>query len=276
MKKLLISALLLTAVISSYAQDFRYGVTPFRPELVNPAYRFENKLVDVTAIYAIPYSKDLDNTGIHLDAHSQFRSDMGVGIKGNYYTPSDVRTEISGGASYNYNMRLNDDMDFVVGIGGGVLMTQYDKSLEGVDNKTDGYLEVGLAYRWTNLYVGVSAMLAVKDNSRSTISLNAKYDFKLCENFSLSPLVGYTYEKDYQGEDNLGGVIDAGILFGFNKWANVGVAYASNGVINAYASIWASDYVRVFYNGGIATDSFQRKYAPIRNEVGVRFMLSRK
>lgn len=280
MKKIFFSGLLFLAVTLSAtklsAQDYRYGVTPFRPALVNPAYRFENKLVDVTAIYGIPYSKDLDNNNIHLDAHSQFRSDMGVGIKGNYYTPSDLRTEIMGGASYNYNLNLNDDMDFVVGVGGGVLLTQYDRSLAAVKDNTDGYVEVGIAYRWTNLYVGVAATMVIKDNLKSSIALNAKYDFKLCDNFTLSPLVGYTYYKGYQGTDNLGGIIDAGAMFGFNKWAEIGVAYASNGLVNAFASVWASDYIRVFYNGGIATDSSLRKYAPLRNEVGIRFMLGRK
>lgn len=280
MKKLLFSALLFTAITISatklYAQDSRYGVTPFRPSLVNPAYRFENKLVDVTAIYGMPYSSDLKNTNIRLDAHSQFRNNMGIGIKGNYYTPSDLRTEIMGGASYNYKLKINDDMDFGAGIGGGVFMTQYDKSLEGVNNTTDGYVEVGIAYRWTNLYVGVSSTLIIQHETRSSIAANAKYDIKICNNFTLSPIVGYTYYNDYQGTDNLGGIIDAGLMFGFNKWAEIGVAYASNGLVNAFASIWASDYVRVFYNGGIAIDNTQKKYAPLRNEVGIRFMLGRK
>lgn len=240
MKKLLFSALLFVVFTISaaklYAQDFRYGVTPFRPSLVNPAYRFENKLVDVTAIYGIPYSKDLDNSNIHLDAHSQFRDDMGVGIKGNYYTPSDLRTEIMAGASYNYNLNINDDMDFVAAIGGGVLLTQYNSSL-AVKDYTDGYLEIGLAYRWTNLYVGVSSTMVIGEKEKSSIAANVKYDFKLCKNFTLSPLVGYTYYNDYQGLDNLGGIIDAGLMFGFNKWAEIGVAYATNGLVNAFASI---------------------------------------
>lgn len=281
MRKIIFSTLLLLAATISApqklsAQEYRYGVTPFRPSLINPAYRFENKLVDVTAIYGLPYSSDLKNTSVRLDAHSQFRSDMGVGIKGNYYTPSDVNTEITAGANYNYNLFINDDMDFVAAIGAGVLMNRYDKSIEGANDNTDGYLEIGMAYRWTNLYVGLSAFMAFKDNMRSSISVNAKYDFNITDNFSISPLVNYTYYKGYQGIDNLGGIIDGGLLFGFNKWAEIGAAYASNGVVNAYASIWASDYVRIFYNGGIVTDKTQQDITKLRNEIGVRFMLGKK
>lgn len=259
-----------------WAQNFRYGVTPFRPELVNPAYRFENKLVDVTAIYALPYSSDLDNTNIHLNANYQFKDNMGIGIKGNYSTPSDIRTEITAGAFYNYKFKFGEKMDLGVGVGFGAFMTNYDKSIKEVESTTDGYAEIGIAYRWTNLYVGASSTIAIQHTTTYEIAANARYDFKLCENFTLSPIVGYTYYSDYQGLNDLGGVVDGGLMFGFNKWAQIGVAYNSNNIVNAFASVWASDYVRIFYNGGIAVDDVQSDIAPIRNEIGVRFMLGRK
>ena len=278
--------LLLTSASSLYAQDANFtSMNVFKPELANPAYRFENKIIDANILYSLPntaYNKESIGE-IGLNVHSQFRSDMGVGIKGGYANTSlDGRTSTLDGASFNYNLKLNEDMDIAFGIGGGVIMDIYDASnpaFADVDDTINGYAELGVAYRWTNLFVGASVMYPVGKTVEGRkmdifATMNVRYDFNVGCDIKISPLVNYLFINNNiaaEGELNVNGIISGGAIVGWSKWVEVGVTYDTRNVTNAFASVWASDFARVFYNGSISSNP-----ANMKNEIGVRIMFNKK
>ncbi|MBE9487754.1 MAG: hypothetical protein IMY73_01080 [Bacteroidetes bacterium] len=283
MKKSLIIAILTVLILpatKSFAQEFRYGASIFKHELVNPAYRFENNLVDINALYCIPVSSDQEYNNTNLNLHSQFMDNMGVGLKANYSTPSDKRTAISGGLTYNYNLNFADNKHTIVfGIGGGVDMDKFDSELKNnnpeIKDMTKGYAEIGLAYKFDNLKVGVSSKLMFRDDVEYNIYTFAKYDINIIEGFKIAPIVSYVAYSNYQGGNDLKGIADAGLLFGYKKYVEIGATYASNDIVNTFASVWASDYARIFYSGGIAISEEQQNIAKLRNEIGIRFILGK-
>ncbi len=277
MKKRLLALMLfmmLVPVSSIFAQNTRYNFSAFRPEFVNPAYRFENRLVDINVIYALPDDNDVQNIG--LNAHSQFLDNMGIGLRANYGMPSDLRNTITGGISYNYNLKLNDDMEIAFGIGGGVDYWMYKGDLSDQAGKTNPYGELGVAYRWTNLYIGLSAMgYFGQDETNIDLTLTARYDFNVGAGFYVSPLIAYTMESKYRGDGPLHGPFEGGVMARYSKWAELGATYTDTNRMNIYASVWASDYGRVFYNCSLGITETQQNFNKAVHEIGIRFYLNK-
>ena len=277
MKKKFLALMLFVMLVpasSILAQTTRYNLSAFRPELVNPAYRFQDKLVDINVLYALPDEYKVQNIG--LNAHSQFLDNMGIGLRANYGFPSDARNTVTGGLSYNYNLNLNDDMDIIFAIGGGVDYWMYKNTAADTKDVINPYGEIGIAYRWTNLYIGLSALAYFgEDNTNVDLTVTARYDFNLGAGFYLAPLVAYTMESNYIGDSPFHGQLEGGVLARYNKWAELGATYTDINRMNIYASVWASDYGRVFYNCSLGISEQQTNYNKALHEVGIRFYLNR-
>lgn len=277
MKKKFLALMLfvmLIPVTSIFAQNMRYNLSAFRPELVNPAYRFQDKLVDINVLYALPNEYDVQSFG--LNAHSQFLDNMGIGLRANYGMPSDARDNVIGGLSYNYNLKLNDDMDIIFAIGGGVDYWMYKNTAADQQNNVNPYGELGVAYRWTNLYIGLSALAYFGETETNIdLTVTARYDFNVGAGFYVSPLIAYTMQSNYLGESPFHGQLEGGVMARYSKWAELGATYTDTNRMNIYASVWASDYGRVFYNCSLGISEQQQKFNKALHEVGIRFYLNR-
>lgn len=180
----------------------------------NPAMSgFEHKLhANATYVDRYPaltgnYSSVYANYGMRLaDQH-------GVGITYN----RDVMYAIKENKvllNYNYQFAIKASHKISLGTGLGIGQTNvdYDKLIYGdsivnPSSATRFQLNVGLAYNWKNLFVGISAtnltppeqnLLLSYSSPQTAYIFHAQYTFQIGEKFQLIPRLLYEYEDGFQ------------------------------------------------------------------------------
>lgn len=260
-KTVTLAAVAILSTFTLFAQQDRQFVTGiFQPEMFNPAYRFDSRLLDLSAVYALPYAK-LGNDNINLNAHSNFCRNMGIGLRFDYATPSVARDEMTAGLSYDYRINAGDGLDISLAAGGGV---RYDIYIPGYDNSLKGYGEVAAAVRWKNLRAGITAFSDISGTPDLDFIATARYDFEIGAMSTVSPVVAFRYEY---------ATFDAGVMYGYGDLFEAGAAYSSISRINIHASLRATKYFRIFYTASVALSESQSGLAPLKNEIGLRFYL---
>lgn len=257
--------------------EIRYADGIFRPGLVNPAYKWNESLLELDAAYRFPWEKDRSPKGGMFNLHSDILGLLGVGIRGDFYSTSAIRNNNQIGVTLDYGWKFTDNLRLKVGAGAGVNMERYDFSGSHPDfneeikaedyDENRFYAEVGAALKFTALTVGISAYSYFDDYYM--VFANARYDLALGKKWTISPLVSYSSYKD------LDDIFDGGVTVGYKSFAEIGLAYSTNSVVHLMAHGRICKCFHVYYNCGIGTSDTSDLYKTL-HEVGVRFVLGKK
>ena len=144
------------------------------------------------------YSSAYADYGMNISNH-------GVGINYTGHFHSNVANKIL----LNYNYQLHFKKAGKLSVGTGVGVGRYELKGSSIQDPVNSFeLNLGTAYNWKNLLVGVSASgLTPPEQSlissyyyvpRPMYSFHAQYAFRIAQKFQLTPRVLYSYQDGFQ------------------------------------------------------------------------------
>ncbi|KAB2822948.1 MAG: type IX secretion system membrane protein PorP/SprF, partial [Paludibacter sp.] len=212
--------------------DIRYGQAIFRPELINPAYRWVEQTIDLDAVYRFPWKRSQSPQGGMFNFHLAIpESSWGIGFRGDFYSGSSLRDNNQIGMTLDYRLKVGEKTALKIAAGAGTNKEKYDIGDIGVTldedfDKTHVYTELGTAFRYADLRIGFSAY---SYSGYRMFFANARYNAGLGRKWGLDPLVSYSAYKGFDG------ILDLGAVIGYDQLVAVGLGYSTNDLVNLLA-----------------------------------------
>lgn len=194
----------------------------------------------------------------YMSVDGKISDNIGLGLIA-YHDQTDILSRTSVMANYSYSIRFSDNHSLRMGISAGAQnnTVDYDKALvvnqqdpilfNSRQNRTSFAADLGIAYRWNDLQVGVAIpQLLVKqpgftNNTGNSIVYNnsrhfrgtLRYDFTLnaARGLTAYPLIMIRAVKGAPAQWDINAIID------HKKWGWFGVSYHSNYAVSISAGV---------------------------------------
>jgi len=221
------------------------------------------------------------------------KAGLGVSL---FSDKTDIINRVGGYVSYAYKLKLNEDHNFLLGLGVGVMNTRIDFDRVIVKDQNDQSLytqiqskatldaNVGLSYNWKRLQIGFAVPQVfsqrVNYQNENTISTyyglarhfigTAKYEFLLMnDDISLTPLAMVRFMPatpiQYEGH----------IYAKYKDFVGLGVAYKSNYAVAVSAMVKPHKNFTVAYSYDFIVNNLSN-YARISHEVILGYTFGNK
>lgn len=257
MRKLNISAILILATVSAFAQQLPYSSQYYTNMfVVNPAFTGTK---DQTNAFITHRSQWIGIAGgpqtsyLTIDGPIEAKN-IGLGLK-LYSDVTDITSRMGAFANYSYKLKINDDNNLFIGLAAGILNNRIDFSKAVVRDTDDPFLfsepqqktvfsaDFGLGYTFKKLEVGfampqiIGNKIKYKTNSGDNSYYNmeryyvgsVKYVFDVVKDKEITayPLIAVRGAKGSPFQ------YDVNVVLDWKKMGWVGVTYHSNDAVAA-------------------------------------------
>lgn len=201
-----ITIAIITTSLFSFGQTnmFWNNYSTINPAMSGLQYQYHGA---ITASDNWAWNKGIEGLNANYNQRISGQHGVGINFSGNYYFFMGNAVTLN----YNYQFDLKKAGKLSAGIGAGGSNMQLRKRYYDLLDSGQVFtpqnrflLNLGVAYSWKNLCVGVSAsdLTAKKSNPSNQLpirwSTHVSYDFAIGEKFQLTPRALYTYQNGFQ------------------------------------------------------------------------------
>jgi type IX secretion system PorP/SprF family membrane protein len=279
MRKINITAAILLITASAFAQQLPFSSQYYTNMFVtNPA--FTGTTDEHTRAFITHRSQWIGVAGgpqtsyLTIDGPIEAKN-IGLGLK-LYSDVTDITARMGAFANYSYKLKINDDMNLLVGLAAGVLNNRIDFSravvrdsddpfmLTGNQSKTVFSADFGLGYTWKKLEVGfaVPQVIGNKIKYKNNLGENAYYNLSRSYQGSVKYVFDVVKDKEItayplifvSGTKGAPLQYDVNAVLDWKKMGWVGVTYHSNYAVAASIGLrYKNLSVGYAYDFGIGT-----------------------
>ncbi|MFT4523014.1 MAG: type IX secretion system PorP/SprF family membrane protein [Bacteroidia bacterium] len=275
--RILFSLVLLFGTLVQAQQIPLYSQYYFNKFIYNPALTGESGLFDASLIGRRQYTGiDGYQTAAVTMSGSLSEDRIGLGL---YYVNdvNNIRQQNSVYGNYAYNIKINDNQRFSLGLGIGVVNNSFnlnniittdpnDPTLSLLDNPAGAVLDasIGANFQSNGFQIGFSVPQFLSnaqkfsDNYNTTLSYTLKshlmvmtsYDIEVNENFKIQPLVLY------KNVGNAPGQIDVNVMADWKNAGWLGAGYRDGYGVTLMAGLRLAETVRFGYSYDFSTGEY--------------------